>query len=54
MMGLRLVNGIDLKDKNVLNAFNYYKNKLKHYHIKNNHLVANNVNTLNECLVDCL
>jgi oxygen-independent coproporphyrinogen-3 oxidase len=53
-MGLRLKKGINLKKKNNLLAYEYFKNKLKYVHVKNNHLIANNRNKLNDILIELL
>lgn len=52
LMGLRLKDGLNLKNKIYFDAYKHFKNKLKFVHIKNNHLIADNLNLLNECLVD--
>jgi oxygen-independent coproporphyrinogen-3 oxidase len=54
LMGLRLVDGLDLKIRLYHDAYTYFKDKLKYVCIKNNHLVANNINLLNECLVNLI
>jgi len=47
ILGLRLTQGIDLKNKVNLAAYNYYKNKLRNVFVKNNKLLCKDVNILN-------
>lgn len=56
IMGLRLIDGIDLRDKNNNNAYLFFKEKLNHnlLEIKNNFLKAKNVNLLDEILIDII
>ena len=51
LMGLRLTNGLDLKNNLYKKAYLHFKNKLKFTHIKNHHLIADNLNLLNETLI---
>jgi oxygen-independent coproporphyrinogen-3 oxidase len=53
-MGLRQINGISLKNERNFLAYQYFKDKLKYTHIKNNYLIANNINLLNETLINLL
>lgn len=52
LMGLRLTKGLNLNNKTYWKAYLHFKDKLKFVHIKNNHLIADNINLLNECLVN--
>lgn len=55
MMGLRLVEGIDLNDPTNLAAYNFFKDKLSHVKItKNRHLKADNIDLLNDILIALL
>lgn len=52
MMGLRLIDGIDLNDPINLAAYNFFKDKLTNVEVtKNHHLKANNVDLLNDVLI---
>jgi oxygen-independent coproporphyrinogen-3 oxidase len=53
MMGLRLVNGLDLSNKLYKTVYLFYKNKIdKYVTIKNNHLCAKNINLLDTILLE--
>jgi oxygen-independent coproporphyrinogen-3 oxidase len=54
MMGLRLVNGINISKEPYRTAYSTYKDKLKYVAVKNNMLYAKNINLLNESIIDCL
>ncbi|MDR1991178.1 MAG: radical SAM family heme chaperone HemW [Mycoplasmataceae bacterium] len=54
LMGLRLKKGLDLSNPKYQKAFNFYKNKLTMVHIDHNHLVANNINLLDNILLELL
>lgn len=56
IMGLRTIYGLDLNNKLHNNAYQYYKNKLnkKEILIKNNHIVAKNLNTIDNMLIDLI
>lgn len=55
MMGLRLVNGIDLRIKDNFYAFKYFENKLiNKTKIVNNHLRAKNIDLLDDILIDLI
>lgn len=52
MMGLRLIDGINLNNSVNLDAYNFFKNKLENVKIsKQNYLKANNVDLLNDILI---
>jgi hypothetical protein len=53
-MGLRLKNGLDLKEDLYRKVYKHFKNKLKFTHIKDHHLISNNLNLLNETLMELL
>jgi hypothetical protein len=52
MMGLRLINGIDLKEKKNKNAYDFFKDKIKGVMIKDDFLVCIDPNKLDETLID--
>ncbi|KEZ23892.1 radical SAM family heme chaperone HemW [Ureaplasma diversum] len=53
MMGLRLVNGLDLNIDKFNNAYKMFKDKLKAVSItKNNHLVVDDINLLHNSILD--
>lgn len=52
IMGLRLLEGIDISIEPYKSAYNYYKDKLKFVHIKNKKLVCDNINLLNNSIID--
>lgn len=54
MMGLRLTKGIDIRIEPFKSAYQYYKDKLHFCSIKNHHLVADNIDTLNDVLIKLL
>lgn len=56
MMGLRMIDGINLSDKNNYEAYSFFKEKLNHelLEIKNNFLKAKNINLLDEILLDII
>ncbi|MDR3163529.1 MAG: radical SAM family heme chaperone HemW [Mycoplasmataceae bacterium] len=54
MMGLRLTKGLDLRKQSFLHAYNHFKKQLHDVRIKNHHLVANNINLLDNILVDII
>jgi hypothetical protein len=54
MMGLRLKKGLPLKQKMYLLAYQYFQKKLKGVKIKNNFLVAENINLLDNILIELL
>jgi oxygen-independent coproporphyrinogen-3 oxidase len=54
MMGLRLIDGIDLRIKKNHDAYRFYQKKLQHIKIVNHHLCAENVNVLDTILLDIL
>jgi hypothetical protein len=49
-MGLRMTRGIDLKIKKNNDSYLFYKKKIKYIKIKNNFLIAENINLLNAIL----
>jgi hypothetical protein len=49
-MGLRLCEGINLKNKRNLNAYKFFKSKLTNVYIKNEKLSTYNINFLNSIL----
>jgi hypothetical protein len=53
-MGLRLVKGLDLSKSQNFKAYNYYKADLHDIKVINNHLIANNINLLDDILVDII
>jgi hypothetical protein len=50
-MGLRMKKGINLKNTKNLKAYNYFKSKLDNVYVKSNHLIAKNINCLDEILI---
>ncbi len=56
MMGLRLAKGLNLKNKLHANAFNYFKNKIDSnlIMVKNNHVIARNINQIDEILISII
>lgn len=56
IMGLRTIYGLDLNNELHNKAYQYYKNKLdkKQISIKNNHIVAKNLNTIDNILIDLI
>ena len=54
MMGLRLVNGINISISPYKDAYEMYKNKIKNCTIKNNYLSCNNVDILDDILIELL
>jgi hypothetical protein len=54
MMGLRMIDGIDLKIKNNLLAYKFFKKQLIKTKIENNHLKSTNIDKLNITLLKCL
>ena len=54
MMGLRLIQGINLKNKDNLKAYNFFKNKIdkKQIIIKNNYLRVKNIDKLDNILIE--
>ncbi len=56
IMGLRTIYGLDLNNELHNRAYKYYKNKLnkKMISIKNNHLVAKNLNTIDDILIELI
>jgi oxygen-independent coproporphyrinogen-3 oxidase len=54
LMGLRLKEGLNLNDKIFKQAYLHYANKLKHIHIKNNHLVVDDINLLDNTLLELM
>jgi len=47
ILGLRLLKGINLKNKTNMSAYKYYKNRLRNVFVKNNRLICKDVNILN-------
>jgi oxygen-independent coproporphyrinogen-3 oxidase len=54
MMGLRLKDGLDLRQKQYSLAYQYFRPKLKGVKIKNNFLIAENINLLDNILIELL
>lgn len=54
MMGLRLKNGLDLKIKRNFLAYKYFENKLTNCTIKNNFLICNNIDLLDDLLINLI
>lgn len=54
LMGLRLVRGIDISIEPYKTAYTKFKDKLKFVHLKDNHLICNNINLLNETLIEII
>ena len=56
IMGLRLLDGFDLKDQNNKNAWNYFKNKIdsKLYLIKHNKVIVKDINKLDDILINII
>lgn len=54
LMGLRKINGIDLSIPINKQAYLFFKNKLKHVSIKNNHLLCNNIDLLDNTLIEII
>ncbi|MBO6103640.1 hypothetical protein J6W32_04465 [bacterium] len=55
IMGLRTKFGLDLAVKNNHDAYLYFYNQLKDYtHIKNNHLIINQIDFLDDCLIQII
>lgn len=54
MMGLRLVDGLDLNNSKYLKSYEYYKNKLTDCFIENNQLKIKNIDLLHDVLVKLL
>lgn len=54
MMGLRLVNGIDLRDSKNYNAWNFFKDKLKNCTIVDQQLKCNDIDNLDDTLINLL
>lgn len=56
MMGLRLIDGIDLSIKNNYDAYQYYKEKIDHslIEIKNNQLKLKDINLLDNLLINLI
>ncbi|GHU30453.1 hypothetical protein FACS1894166_00120 [Bacilli bacterium] len=54
MMGLRLNKGLDLSISRFQHAYKYFKDKLKHVHVKNNYLYADNINLLDNILLELM
>lgn len=54
MMGLRLTDGIDISIEPFKSAYEYFKNKLHFCTIKNHHLMADDIDTLNDVLIELL
>lgn len=54
MMGLRLVDGLNLDIEKYKNAFNFFKEKLTNCQVINNHLQANNIDLLDDVLINLL
>ncbi|MDR0674927.1 MAG: radical SAM family heme chaperone HemW [Mycoplasmataceae bacterium] len=54
MMGLRLQEGLDLTHPIYKKAYIYYKDKLKHVHVENNHLRVDNLNLLDNTLMELM
>ncbi|MCV3743671.1 radical SAM family heme chaperone HemW [Ureaplasma sp. ES3154-GEN] len=51
MMGLRLADGLDLKNPLYLQAYNFFKDKLEYVYIENNFLKAESLDLLNQTLL---
>lgn len=56
IMGLRLIDGIDLSIKHQCDAYNFFKKKLDHNKliIKNNHVKVKNINLLDDVLLSII
>jgi oxygen-independent coproporphyrinogen-3 oxidase len=54
LMGLRLKEGLDLKNDIYKKAYLYFKNKLKYVKVKNNYLLAKNLNTIDNILLEII
>ena len=56
IMGLRLLEGLDLTNPDFKKAWNYFKNKIdpKLYFVENNHVIIKNINTLDEVLINII
>ncbi len=52
MMGLRLVDGIDVSAEPYRTAYRVYGHRLKSVELENNILKCKNVNLLNDTLID--
>ena len=54
-MGLRTKFGLDLSIKNNADAYQYYYAALKNYtHLENNHLIINQIDFLDDCLIQII
>ena len=56
IMGLRLVNGFDLKNQDHKKAWDYFKNKIdpKLYFVKNNNVIVKDINKLDDILINII
>ena len=54
MMGLRLKEGIDITQLPYKLAYEHFKDKLVNCHIKNNHLICNDIDLLNDTLLELM
>lgn len=54
MMGLRLASGINLSIQKNLEAYLFFKDKLKNVSIKDNHLIANDIDLLDDILINLI
>ena len=56
MMGFRLASGLDLKNKLHKKAFNYFKHKIDGnlITIKKHHVIAKNINQIDEILISII
>ena len=54
MMGLRLQSGIDLSINKNMEAYLFFKDKLKNVCIVNNHLKSNNIDLLDDTLINLI
>jgi oxygen-independent coproporphyrinogen-3 oxidase len=54
LMGLRLKQGLNLSNHIYNDAYQYFKDKLKDVRIVNHHLVANNLNLIDNILIELI
>ena len=56
IMGLRLIEGLDLKNQNNSDAWNYFKDRINTnlYVIKNNKVILKNINLLDDVLLNII
>jgi oxygen-independent coproporphyrinogen-3 oxidase len=54
LMGLRLKCGLNLSDQTYNDAYRHFKNKLKDITIANHHLIANNLNLIDNILIELI